>query len=154
MADYNGLSTQGNSPAVADDSRFRAQITEVINHNAVVSRMLRRGYNAYLPVYDGGVDFILHRERDNDLILVQLKARWNVDLRYEDRGISMAFPAAGGWYLIPHDKMVEMAEQQGFTKTSSWIDGGGYSCPRLSKALLEACAPYRLPDEPNQGENE
>ncbi len=56
-------------------SRYRAQIREVINRNVVVSLALEQGFNAFLPVYDGGVDFILYREADGAVRKVQLKGR-------------------------------------------------------------------------------
>ena len=43
-------------------NRFRSQVKEVINRNVVVSLALEQGFNAFLPVCDGGVDFILYRE--------------------------------------------------------------------------------------------
>jgi len=46
-------------------SKFRSQVREVINRNTVVSLALEQGFNAFLPVYDGGVDFILYRESDS-----------------------------------------------------------------------------------------
>lgn len=60
-------------------SRYRAQIREVINRNALVTLALAKGYNAFLPVYDGGIDFILYNEETHDTKLVQLKSRWVID---------------------------------------------------------------------------
>ena len=80
-------------------SRFRTQIREVINRNTVVSLALDKGFNAFLPVYDGGVDFILYRESDGCVRKVQLKGRWMIDRKYIGRDIWMAFPIAGEWYL-------------------------------------------------------
>ena len=125
-------------------TRFRAQIREVINRNTVVSLAMEKGFNAYLPVYDGGVDFILYREEDSLTHKVQLKGRWIIDRKYIGRDICVAFPHDGEWYLVPHDVMVQQAEEAGFTRTSSWITGGAYSCPSLSKTLAAACAPYRF----------
>lgn len=125
-------------------TRFRAQVREVINRNIVVSLAMEKGFNAYLPVYDGGVDFILYREEDALTLKVQLKGRWVIDRKYVGRDIWVAFPNAGEWYLVPHDTMVEQAEAAGFTKTSSWIDGGAYSCPSLSRSMAAACEPYRF----------
>lgn len=125
-------------------TRFRTQIREVINRNTVVSLAMEKGYNAYLPVYDGGVDFILYREEDSVTHKVQLKGRWIIDRKYIGRDIWVAFPHAGEWYLVPHDTMVQQAEEAGFTKTSSWTVGGAYSCLALSKTLAAACEPYRF----------
>jgi hypothetical protein len=51
---------------------------------------------------------------------------------------------SGDWYLMPHDEMLVSAEADGVTKTASWIDGGAYSRPRLSAAVIAKCAPYRF----------
>ncbi len=125
-------------------SRFRSQITEVINRNTVISLALAQGFNAYLPVYDGGVDFILYRERDGEIRKVQLKGRWMIDKKYIGRDIWMAFPISGQWYLMPHDQMVSMGEAEGITKTLSWTDGGAYSKPKPSATTIEACRAYRF----------
>ncbi len=132
------------SPAPARMSRYRSQVREVINRNTVVSLALDQGFNAFLPVYDGGVDFILYRESDGVVRKVQLKGRWTIDRKYIDRDIWMAFPIAGAWYVMPHDEMVALAEAEGVTKTVSWTEGGAYSKPRPSKATIAACASYRF----------
>ena len=75
---------------------------------------------------------------------VQLKGRWIIDRRYIGRDIWVAFPHEGELYLVPHDVMVQQAEEYGLTRTSSWIDGGAYWCPSLSKTLAAACEPYRF----------
>ncbi|WP_133250221.1 hypothetical protein [Novacetimonas pomaceti] len=125
-------------------TRYSTQIREVINRNTVISLALEQGFNAFLPVYDGGIDFILYRESDGETRNVQLKGRWIIDRKYIGRKIWIAFPVDGDWYLVPHDEMVRQAEEQGYVATPSWIDGGAYSTPRPSKALLEACQPYHL----------
>lgn len=89
--------------------RHRSQISEVINRNTVVSLALQQGFNAFLPVYDGGVDFILYRESDRELRKVQLKGRWTIDRKYLGRDIWIAFPMVGDWYLMRHDDMVTSA---------------------------------------------
>lgn len=129
-------------------SRYRSQIREVINRNELVSLALGNGYNAFLPVYDGGVDFILYRESDGDLRKVQLKGRWYIDRKYIDRDIWIAFHEQGRWYVAPHDYLVELAGEMGFTKTSSWMTGGAYSCPSLSKIMRERLAAYLLGPSP------
>ena len=66
-----------------------------------------------------------------------------IDRKYVGRNIWMAFPIGGDWYLMPHDRMVELAEKEGITQTASWIDGGAYSMPRPSKATVANCGPFR-----------
>lgn len=125
-------------------SRYRSQVREVINRNIVVSLVLDMGFNVFLPVYDGGVDFILYRERDAALRKVQLKSRWTIDRKYVGRDIWVAFPIVGEWYLMPHDEMVALGDAEGITKTASWTEGGAYSKPRPSMATINACSSYRL----------
>jgi hypothetical protein len=125
--------------------RYRTQVQEVINRHVVVSLALEQGFNAFLPVYDGGVDFILYREDDQQVRKVQLKGRWTIDKKYVGRDIWMAFPIDGQWHLMPHDLMLEHAEADGKTlKSASWIDGGAYSKPRPSAATIAECAPYKF----------
>jgi hypothetical protein len=50
----------------------------------------------------------------------------------------------GDWYLMPYDEMLARAEADGVTQTASWIEGGSYSRPRPSAALVAQCAPYRF----------
>ena len=125
-------------------SRYRSQIREVINRNTVASLALAQGFNVFLPVYDGGVDFILYRESDGELRKVQLKSRWTIDRKYEHRDIWIAFPIGDDWYLIPHDVMVASAKADGIIETASWMNDGSYSRPRPSAVLTVACAPYRF----------
>ncbi len=124
--------------------RYRTQVREVINRNTVITLALGQGFNAFLPVYDGGVDFVLYRESDNKLHKVQLKGRWIIDKKYIGRDIWIAFPIKGEWYLMPHDRMVEHAVVEGITKTKSWMEGGAYSKPRPSEATIAQCAPYKF----------
>jgi hypothetical protein len=125
-------------------SRYSSQVREVINRNTVVSLALEQGFNAFLPVYDGGVDFILHHEANNATRKVQLKGRWTIDKKYVGRDIWMAFPIGNDWYLMPHDEMLKLAAADGVTQTSSWTDGGAYSRPRPSAAVIAQCTPYRF----------
>lgn len=126
-------------------SRYRSQVREVINRNIVVSLALEQGFNAFLPVYDGGVDFILYRESDNTIRKVQLKGRWMIDRKYVGRDIWMAFPIGTDWYLMPHDEMLKLAAMNGkTTKSDSWIIGGAYSLKVPSKETIEQCAAYRF----------
>ena len=125
-------------------SRYRSQVREVINRNALVTLALEHGFNAFLPVYDGGVDFILYREEDGVVRKVQLKGRWYIDRKYEGRDIWIAFHVDHAWYLAPHDELVAIGERFGFTSTTSWLDGGAYSCPKPSRAMTAELAPFRF----------
>jgi hypothetical protein len=122
-------------------TKLSSQIIEVINRNALATVALNQGYNAYLPVYDQGIDLILHNEATGDTKLVQLKGRWTIDKKYLDRDIWVAFPDRGDWYVAPHDELARMGERH--TASESWARGI-YSKGTLSKADREELAPYRF----------
>ena len=128
-------------------AKLPSEAIEVINRNALVSLALARGYIAYLPVYDAGIDFILYSEATDEVVKVQLKGRWTIDTKYKGRGISIAFPDRGNWYLVPHDELVRMADGYGFTATGSWTKpGGAYSYAKLSKRMIGDLDSYRFGD--------
>ena len=116
---------------------------EVINRNALVTVALNQGYNAFLPVFDNGIDLILHNEATGDTKLVQLKGRWTIDKKYLGRNIWVAFPDCGEWYVAPHDEMVTLGERH--TQTASWAKGT-YSKSPLSVADRVELAAYRFGD--------
>jgi hypothetical protein len=61
-----------------------------------------------------------------------------------NRQIWVAFPIAGDWYLMPHDEMYKAGEADGVTLTSSRLDNGAYSRPRLSAASINQGAQYKF----------
>ncbi len=104
-----------------------------------------RGYNVFLPVTDQGIDFIIHRECDGDLKLIQQKSRWTIDRKYLGRNIWVAFLSREEWYLAPHDEMIALESAKGTTlETASWREGNQYSRANLSHADELIYAPYRL----------
>jgi len=124
-------------------NKLTSDAIEVVNRNALVTVALNRGYNAYLPVYDNGIDLILHNEASGDTRLIQLKGRWTIDRKYIGRDIWIAFPDRGCWYVAPHDEMMRLGEQH--TTTESWARGT-YSKSPLSKTDREELAAYRFGD--------
>jgi len=118
---------------------------EIIQRNELTTLLLRQGYNMFLPVYDHGIDMIAHRESDDDLKLIQQKSRWTIARKYVGRSIWIAFRDRGDWYLAPHDEMVSLGEEAGYTATPSWTDKGLYHRASMTSDLRERCEKYRLP---------
>jgi hypothetical protein len=130
------------SNAATATKKRNGQVIEVINRQRLIALAMERGYNAFLPVYDDGIDFILCREDGKggsaDLMKVQLKSRWTIHKKYFGRDIWIAFPDGDDWYLAPHDELVELADQAGFTASASWKEGGAYHRAPMSKQLKDA----------------
>ena len=117
---------------------------EIIQRNELTTLLLRQGYNVFIPVYDEGIDLIAHREADDDLKLIQQKSRWTIARKYVGRNIWIAFRDRGEWFLAPHDEMVSLGEAAGYTNSDSWMTGGLYHRPSMTRDLRERCEKYRL----------
>jgi hypothetical protein len=122
--------------------KLTSDAIEVVNRNALVTVALSLGYNVYLPVYDNGIDLILHHEGTADTRLVQLKGRWTIDKKYIGRNVWIAFPDRDEWYVAPHEHMVCMASRH--HETVSWTVTGLYNKPSLSKADRDELARFKF----------
>lgn len=117
---------------------------EIIHRNELTTLLLRQDYNVFLPVYDEGIDLIIHRESDGDFKLVQQKSRWTIDRKYVGRNIWIAFRDRDEWFLAPHDELVGFGDAAGYTATSSWTDKGIYHRATMTRDLRERCMKYRV----------
>jgi hypothetical protein len=117
---------------------------EIIHRNELTTLLLRQGYNVFLPVYDEGIDLIIHRESDGDFKLIQQKSRWTIAQKYVGRNIWMAFWDRGEWFLAPHDVLVGFGDMAGYTATLSWTEKGNYHRATMTRDLRERCEKYKL----------
>jgi hypothetical protein len=95
---------------------YRSQVREVINRNTVVSLALKQGFNAFLPVYDGGiVDFILYRERDNQPQEHPLRSRYqSLPMGLDGEGLSgVLTEQAGSWLYKRNLSPITTRTEQG-----------------------------------------
>ncbi len=105
---------------------MNTRATELKNKYEFINLVLPFEFSPFIPEFDDGIDFILHRERDNVHLNIQLKSRWLVDRKYFGRSIWIAFPDNAepkrNWYLAPHDLMVAHGQMK-FAQSKSWADG-------------------------------
>jgi hypothetical protein len=125
---------------------MNTRATELANKYELINLVLPFGFSPFIPEYDDGIDFILHRERDNVHLNVQLKSRWFVDRKYFGRRIWIAFPDSAdrkrNWYLVPHDLMVAHGQAK-FGHTKSWAKGI-YHRPAPSAGWQKEYSDYRI----------
>jgi hypothetical protein len=124
-----------------------SQTTELKNKYEFINLVLPYGFSPYVPEFDDGIDFILHRRSDNIHLNVQLKSRWAVEKKYFGRRIWIAFPSSNisvprVWYLAPHDLMVELAKPY-HGSSASW-KRQGYSKPALPVAWEKKYQKYEI----------
>ncbi|MFC1612065.1 deoxynucleoside kinase, partial [Myxococcota bacterium] len=91
---------------------------------------------------DEGVDLLAWHEKHGEMLAIQLKSRLTVAKKYVKRGISVAFPSEGWWYIVDHDWLLEQKPE--IKKTKSWREGGEYNWPRLSAEWTQKLEPYRF----------
>jgi len=95
-----------------------------------------------------GADLIA-QHISGDTILVQLKGRLTFCQKYIGKGLYIAFPRQGEWYLYPHDEFLDKVNAIIRIKnTPSWIKKGVYSFPSLSNRLYQLLNQYQV--EPRQ----
>lgn len=119
---------------------------ENFNFQKVAAHLADYGFNC-LRLNDDwqGADFIACHINGNTFIKVQLKGRLNVDQKYSGKNIYIAFCEDEQWYMYPHDEVRDAILAKGLIADSkSWGLGGGYSWPRLSKALRALMQSYAI----------
>jgi len=92
-----------------------------------------------------GADFIAQHVDGETFLKVQLKARLTFNKKYIGKGLYVAFPEEGDWYLYEHDELLpQVLEATSVSGTESWKIRGGYSFSKLGRKLKSLLAPYRL----------
>ncbi len=126
---------------------------EAYNTHKLCSLLADYGYECHRISNDvDGADIVAYRNtRDKnkansavDVLLIQIKGRLTIKEAYKNKKLYIAFPASEGWYLVPHDEMVETIVPKHWLDTKSWKEGF-YHAGKLSTELKERLEPYLLP---------
>jgi len=92
-----------------------------------------------------GADMIAQHIDGDTFLKIQLKSRLTFCVKYQEKGIHIAFRRGKDWYLYPHDEMLPKIDAViKFTNTSSWKIGGECSVARLTKPLFQLLNPYQI----------
>lgn len=93
-----------------------------------------------------GADFIAVHVSSKNSLNVQLKGRLTFSKKYLDKNLWICFRYnESDWYLYPHDRLFyKLKTTMNFHNTPSWKDEGLYGWKKLSPALLESLAEYKL----------
>lgn len=126
-------------------SELNAKQKEVHNFQKIAGLLADYGFNCIKLADDWqGADFLAYHKDDSKTLKVQLKGRLTIDKKYE-KGLFMAFPFAGEWYLIEHESLVALVKKHtGWLATPSWRDKGGYSSAKPNKELISALSDFRV----------
>lgn len=119
---------------------------EIYNFQKLAGVLADYGFNCIKLADDWqGADFLAYHKDGTDTLRVQQKPRFTIAKMYMGKGLYMAFPAAGHWYLIEHDALVDLAAQHAnYLATRSWQTDGKYTAAQPSAALRAALEPNKL----------
>lgn len=129
-----------------DYSELNAKQKENYNFQKFAATMVDFGFESIKLSNDwNGADLLLH-EMDNEgkTYKIQLKSRFNLDKKYWDKNIFIAFPNEGEWYIYNHDKMFVLMDEI-LLNDNKWKDYKTYSANKLSKKLKELLSEYLVP---------
>ena len=86
---------------------------EIFNFQKIAGALADYGFNCIKLADDWqGADFLAYHKDGEQTLKVQLKARVTIDRKYLGKGLFMAFPNKGIWYLVQHDELVRIAEKR------------------------------------------
>ncbi|KKL88542.1 hypothetical protein LCGC14_1923670 [marine sediment metagenome] len=94
-----------------------------------------------------GADFIAQHIDGETYLKVQLKGRLTFNKKYQKKGLHIAFPYDGDWYLYDHDELLntflgEYENQMAVSK--SWIEKGDYNWGSLSEKIKKELESSKL----------
>ena len=119
---------------------------EIYNFQKLAALLADYGFNCIKLDDDWqGADFLAYHKDGSTTLKVQLKSRATICRKYLGKDLYLAFPAAGRWYLLPHDELVRIAEETtDWLLSPSWTDGGLYHSNRPSNRMLSRLSAHAL----------
>lgn len=121
---------------------------EIYNFQIVAGLLAEYGFNCIKLADDwNGADFLAYHYHGNETLKVQLKSRLTVAKGYTSKDIYMTFPiGADQWYLIEHDKLVELVRDNIGVPGDEimWTAGGVYHTASPNRQLVEFLEDYKL----------
>ena len=129
-----------------DPKKLNGKQKEIYNFQKSAALLADYGFNCIKLTDDWqGADFLADHFDGKTTLRVQLKARVTIDKKYVGQNLWMNFPSGGTWYLVPHDKLVELVgETTNWLNTSSWQERGSYSSANPSPRLLQQLRPFAV----------
>ena len=119
---------------------------EIFNFQKIAGELADYGYNCIKLADDWqGADFLAYHKDGRDTLKVQLKARLTISKKYAGKSLYIAFPICKRWYLVEHDRLVDLAgKYTNWLDSKSWQQNGNYHSANPNQKLLEALAGSQL----------
>lgn len=136
------------------------QIIEIRGRHRLIDEILQPGLEVAIPIRDRGIDLIVYADLLEHVLTfaarpIQMKASseqsFGLYRKYSRfPGLIIAYvwhlaaPARAITYALTYPEALQIAEAMGWTATSSWIEGGGYSTQAPSAKLIALLEPHRM----------
>ncbi len=119
---------------------------ENYNFHKVAAVLATYGFNSiWLNDDYQGADFLAIHIDDSTILKVQLKGRFTLDRKYNNKNIYIAFNHIDQWYLYPHDELQEKILKKGMLKgTSSWEVNGLYTFKKVTGVIGNLLDLYKI----------
>jgi len=140
------------------------QVVEIMGRNWLVNALFTAGIEVARPERDKGIDLIAYIDTENRFgaVPIQMKASsahsFSVSRKYSSFAFSnnsflnvyvcnLQAEGATETYALTQTETVSVAEEMGWTQTSSWLDKGYYRTGKFSQKLETLLIPYRMTTE-------
>lgn len=139
-----------------------SQVVEILGRNRLINELLLAGIEVAIPVRDKGVDLIAFVERNAKVqnfaaFPIQLKASstrgFGLDKKYSRiANLIIAYvwhvdsEGECATYALTYPEALQIADELGWTKTSSW-EKGTYVSTSPSRKLCELLEPFKMTGE-------
>jgi hypothetical protein len=140
-----------------------SQVVELLGQQRLAGELLRAGLEVAFPARDRGIDLIAYADTGEGVDQfsakpIQMKAAshrsfgiWKKYFKFPDMLIAYVWHLNGEHppvtFALTVAEAEGVAEAMAWTKTSSWIDKGGYGTTRPSKKLLSFLEPFEMSPE-------
>jgi len=127
-----------------DYRKLNPRAQENFLYAKLASQLADYGYTSLRLSDDyNGADLIALREGEAALH-IQLKGRITIKPEYMNKGLYIAFPIDGEFYVLPHDELVDICDERGYLKTRAWLDQGKWHVGNPPKAMIERLQDYKV----------
>ena len=127
-----------------DYTQLNSRAQENYNADKLGALMADYGYHCMRLSDDfNGADMIALREGEETLH-IQLKGRVMIKPEYMNKGLYIAFPIKGDFYVLLHDTLVEICGERGYLETRAWLEQGKWHVGNPPKAMIEMLQPFKL----------
>ena len=143
----------------AKEESVDSQIVELMGRNHLVNELLAAGLEVATPLRDRGIDLIVYADLGEGVSQfsarpVQMKAAskqsFSIDRKYEKfPDLIIAFvwgledPAHTATFAMTYGQAVAIADQMGYTQTTSWLEKNKYSATDVTEKLANLIEPHR-----------